>query len=327
MSEQGVGRIRTEVEGAVAWITIDNPTKANTALDLALVQALRDAWLWAEAEDRIRAIVLTATGDRHFCAGINLGLVGDPSTLAADKASRSYTARDCDVAKPVIAAVTGAVLGAGLGFVTGSDVVIAARQATFLDPHVRLAQITGFTGIRLGRQLPASEFTHSLLAAIPMTAERAHALGLVAEVHASADDTRTAAGELASRMAQHSPTAVRNNLALLRKLAWGEGDDPLVEEAMSNRPPILPILTRLRGSRRLPKSGPDVGLPSRKQDHDREVRHLHDQDPCQSVGRTAQRADSSATNRSGAQTIWCSRSICRHGSRARSHPTAGPERS
>jgi enoyl-CoA hydratase/carnithine racemase len=234
LSEQGIGRIRTEVEGAVGWITIDNPTKANT-LDLELVRALHDAWQWAEADDGVRAIVLTATGDRHFCAGINLGLVGDPSTLAADKASRSYTARDCGVTKPVIAAVNGAVLGAGLGFITGSDVVIAARHATFLDPHVRLAQITGFTGIRLGRQLPASEFTHSLLGAIPMTAERAHALGLVAEVHVSADDARTAAGELASRMAQHSPTAVRNNLALLRKLVWGEGDDPLVEEAMTTQ--------------------------------------------------------------------------------------------
>ena len=234
MSEQGVGRIRTETDGAVAWITIDNPTKANT-LDLALVRALRDAWLCAEADDHIRAVVLTATGDRHFCAGINLGLVGDPSALAADKAARSYTARDCDVTKPVIAAVTGAVLGAGLGFVTGSDVVLAARHATFLDPHVRLAQITGFTGIRLGRQLPASEFTHSLLGAVPITAERAHALGLVAEIHASADDARTAAGELAWRISQHSPTAVRHNLALLRKLAWGEGEDPFVEEAMATQ--------------------------------------------------------------------------------------------
>jgi enoyl-CoA hydratase/carnithine racemase len=234
LSDQDVGRIRTELKGAVGWITIDNPTKANT-LDLALVRALRAAWLSAEADDRIRAVVLTATGDRHFCAGINLGLVGDPSTLAADQASRSYTARDCDVTKPVIAAVTGAVLGAGLGFISGSDVVIAARNATFLDPHVRLAQITGFTGIRLGRQLPASEFTHSLVGAIPMTAERAHALGLVAEVHPSADEARTAAGELASRMAQHSPTAVRNNLALLRKLVWSDGDDPLVAEAMTTQ--------------------------------------------------------------------------------------------
>ncbi len=234
MSEQGAGRIRSEVEGAIAWITIDNPTKANT-LDLELVRALRDAWLSAEADDRVRAVVLTSTGDRHFCAGINLGLVGDTSALAAEKASRSYTARDCDVTKPVIVAVNGAVLGAGLGFITGSDVVIAARQATFLDPHVRLAQITGFTGIRLGRQLPAAEFTHSLVGAIPITAQRAHALGLVAEVHDSADDARAAAGELAARMAQHSPTAVRNNLALLRKLVWGEGEDPLVDDAMTKQ--------------------------------------------------------------------------------------------
>ncbi len=230
MGGQGVGRIRIEVAGAVGWITIDNPTKANT-LDRELVRALRGAWRWAEGDESVRAIVLSATGDRHFCAGINLGMVGDPST----QDDRAYTARDCHVTKPVIAAVNGAVLGAGLGFVTGSDVVMAASHSTFLDPHVRLAQITGFIGIRLGRQLPASEYTHSLSAAIPMTAERAHSLGLVAEVHASADDTRKAAGDLASRMAKHSPKAVRENLALLRKLVWGDGQDPLVEEAMTTQ--------------------------------------------------------------------------------------------
>jgi enoyl-CoA hydratase/carnithine racemase len=230
MNQPAEGRIVTELDGAVGWITIDNPAKANT-LDLGMVRALRDAWAWVESTDEVLAVVLAATGDRHFCAGINMSLAAESSEWAADESPRSYTSRDFGVTKPVVLALTGAVLGGGLGLLTGADIVVASRNATLLDPHVRLGQVTGFTGIRLGRMLPPAEATRSLLGGIEIGAERAYELGLVSEMYDTPDEARTAAGALAARIAQHSPAAVQANLALLHKLAWAPLDDPLVDEA------------------------------------------------------------------------------------------------
>jgi enoyl-CoA hydratase/carnithine racemase len=236
MSQPSEGRIVREIDGAVGRITIDNPTKANT-LDLGMVRALRGAWQWAESSDEVQSVVLTATGDRHFCGGINMSLAAstatDKSKLEVDESPRSFTSRDFGFTKPVVLALNGAVLAGGLGLFTGADIVVASRTATLLDPHVRLGQITGFTGIRFGRLLPPGEAIKSLLGGIELNAERAYELGLISELYDTADEARTAAGVLATRIAQHSPTAVRANLSLLHKLAWGANDDPLVEEAMA----------------------------------------------------------------------------------------------
>ena len=65
-----------------------------------------------------------------------------------------FTAWHCGVWKPVIAAVNGTCAGGGLHFVADADIVIAAADATFLDPHVSLGQVVAYEGITLARKSP-----------------------------------------------------------------------------------------------------------------------------------------------------------------------------
>jgi enoyl-CoA hydratase/carnithine racemase len=141
------------------------------------------------------------------------------------------SSRQLEVTKPVIAAVTGKVVGGGLALVADADVVIAARGVTFTDPHIRHGQVCGYGAWRLAERLPIAEVVRMTLADVPLTAERAHELGMIAELCDTPDEARDAAGAWAEKVAQHSPTAVLENLRLLRELARSELNDLIVDEA------------------------------------------------------------------------------------------------
>jgi enoyl-CoA hydratase/carnithine racemase len=224
------GRVLTRTSGGVRWITIDNPAKAN-CLTKDMFQGLRDAWLEASDDADTRVIVLEATGDRYFCAGADVTLFKERDTLMDGRNALAMSSRQLEVTKPVIAAMTGNVVGGGLALVADADVVIAARGVTFADPHVRHGQVCGYGAWRLAERVPVAEVVRMTLADVPLTAERAHEVGMIAELHDTADDVRAAAAAWAEKVAQHSPTAVLENLRLLRQLARSELNDRVVDEA------------------------------------------------------------------------------------------------
>ncbi len=224
------GRILTRTSGGVRWTTIDNAAKAN-CLTKNMFQELRAAWLEAEDDAAIRVIVLEATGDRYFCAGADVGLFKDRDTLMDGRNALAMSSRQLEVSKPVIAAVTGNVVGGGLALVADADVVIAARGVIFTDPHIRHGQVCGYGAWRLAERVPVAEVVRMTLADVPLTAERAHEVGMIAELHDTPGEARDAAGAWAEKVAQHSPTAVLENLRLLRQLARSELNDRVVNEA------------------------------------------------------------------------------------------------
>lgn len=224
------GRILTRTSGGVRWITIDNAAKAN-CLTKNMFEDLRAAWLQAEDDEAARVVVLEATGDRYFCAGADVTLFKDADTLMDGRNALAMSSRQLEVSKPVVAAVSGNVVGGGLALVADADVVIAARGVTFTDPHVRHGQVCGYGAWRLAERVPIAEVVRMTLGDVPLTAERAHQLGMIAELHTTADEVRDAAAAWAEKVAQHSPTAVLENLRLLRHLARSELNDRVVNEA------------------------------------------------------------------------------------------------
>ena len=206
--------LEVSAEGPVGWLVFDRP-EAGNAIDARMFVELEAAWAELEADTSVRAIVNTGNG-RSFQTGLDVGqLANDPSSLRASaRQTRDFalrmTAWHCGVTKPVIAAVNGTCAGGGLHFVADADIVIAAEDATFLDPHVSVGQVSAFEAIGLLKKIPMESVTRMALmgAHERLSAARARQLGLVSEVVA-AGELRDRARTLALMLAEQDPVQLR----------------------------------------------------------------------------------------------------------------------
>lgn len=188
--------------------TLNRPRRRN-ALDVTLMTALRGLWADEERLADVRCVVLTGA-EPGFCAG------ADMSLLASDRADASATAQDelsflpgLRVACPVIVAVNGVCAGGGLHFVADADIVLASDDASFVDPHVSVGQVSALEPLTLWPRLGGQAVLRMALlgAAERLTAQQAQQAGLVSEV-VPADALQTRAHELAAAIAANSPSAV-----------------------------------------------------------------------------------------------------------------------
>ena len=144
-----------ERHGPVGWLVFDRP-QAGNAMDAAMLAALPEAWRELDEDPDVRVIVNTGNG-RNFQTGLDVvQLSRDPEALREQsrrtkRAELRLSAWHNGVSKPVIAAVNGVCAGGGLHFVADADIVIAASDASFLDPHVSVGQVTAYEAIALGR--------------------------------------------------------------------------------------------------------------------------------------------------------------------------------
>ena len=115
------------------------------------------------------------------------------------------------VQKPVITAVNGICAGGGLHFVADADIVIAASDAQFVDPHVSVGQVTRIEAIGLARKVPFEAVMRMALLGRHerMSAARAYELGMVSQVVDPPERLRDVAQELAENIARNSPAAMR----------------------------------------------------------------------------------------------------------------------
>jgi enoyl-CoA hydratase len=183
----------------VALITINRPDRMNR-LDDGIVEALHGAWqrLMASAEDRVA--VLTGAGDKAFTAGADLKAL--PSGLY-----RGIPGVGVAVDKPVIAAVAGWVVGGGMVLTTMCDILIAADNARFSYPEVKV----GFTGgiiSNLATRIPHKIAMELLLLGEPIDARRAYEVGYVNKVVTLAELLPTAL-DYARRIAATAPLPSR----------------------------------------------------------------------------------------------------------------------
>ncbi len=174
------------VAGKVARITLNRPSVSN-AVDLPAAYAFEAAVARAGADDEVRAILLTGTGPR-FCAGGDLASMAGAEdragyirelALVLDRGLRCLAA----LPKPVVAAVQGAVAGAGLGVVLSADLVVAARTTKFAFAYTAVG-LTPDCGVSvlLPRAIGQQRALQLALTPRPLSAEQAREWGLIAEV-------------------------------------------------------------------------------------------------------------------------------------------------
>ena len=214
--------VRFEQHEHVGVLIIDRPERAN-AIDLATGLALSEAFDRLDGDEATRVVILAATGDRAFCAGMDLDAVraGQAADINGLPGGFAGVVRR-DFPKPIIAAVEGAALGGGFEIVLACDLVVASNRARFGLPEVRLGLIAASGGLlRLPRRIPPVLATELILTGEPIDAGRALALGLINQV-TPAGAAREAAFVLAEQIAAHDPRAVRASLQLARSVARGD---------------------------------------------------------------------------------------------------------
>jgi enoyl-CoA hydratase/carnithine racemase len=205
-----------ERDGHVVILTVNRPRQLN-AFSRAVRTRLAELWPKLDADPGVRAVVVTAAGDRAFSSG------GDVSELDGAEDYPRYTARQAGVFKPTIAAVNGLCASAGLHFVADSDIVICSENATFFDTHVHVGQVSALEPIGLSRRIPLGEVLRmvTLGKAYRIDSARALAIGLVSEV-VPLERLRARAVELAHIAASASPQTVKVSLqAIWESLGMG----------------------------------------------------------------------------------------------------------
>lgn len=212
-----------EQRGPVGWLMFDRPDRGN-AMDATMLAELERAWGELDADPDVRVIVNTGNGD-SFQTGLDVAqLSRDPGALREQsrrtkRAELRLTAWHNGVGKPVIAAVNGVCAGGGLHFVADADVVVAAADATFLDPHVSVGQVSAYETIALLYEMPAEPVLRMALVGRHerMSAARAHQLGLCSQVVDPPAGLRAEAQALAEAIAERPPEL----LAATKRALWG----------------------------------------------------------------------------------------------------------
>ncbi len=176
--------ILTQTEGKVALITLNRPQVLN-ALNDELMDELGDALLRFDADDAIACIVITGT-EKAFAAGADISKMAQydfQDTYRNNFITRNWETI-CKVRKPVIAAVSGFALGGGCELAMMCDMIIAADNAKFAQPEIKLGIIPGSGGTqRLTRAVSKSKAMDLCLTGRMMDAAEAERSGLVARVY------------------------------------------------------------------------------------------------------------------------------------------------
>ena len=214
-----------EVADRVATVTLNRPEVYNS-FNPAMVDELAAVWRWAKTADDVGALVITGAGEKAFCTGIDRNSVEefaydvftyeDPGKLMGPKSQGLW--------KPVIAAVNGMACGGAFYLLGEADVILAAENATFFDPHVTYGMVAAYEPILLLRRMPFGDVLRMALIGVHerLSASTARDVGLVSEVTA-ANELAQAAHRLAATIASQPALAVQ---ATLRTL-WAARDLPV----------------------------------------------------------------------------------------------------
>jgi enoyl-CoA hydratase/carnithine racemase len=197
----------------IAYITINRPEKANS-LHSTMIEPIKAIWAEVRDDPWIRCSVVTATGDRFFSTGADVGAVAARGGVAAGKRPLAeevfWSPRQNRVWKPTVTAVNGTCAGAGLHFVVDADIVVASENSVFIDTHTNVGMVGAVENIGLAKRLPLGSALRMTLCgkSYRMPAERAYQLGLVDEL-VPLDQLRDKADEIAHQIAANSPAAVQ----------------------------------------------------------------------------------------------------------------------
>ena len=218
-----MSQVHLHLRGPVAELCLDNPAKLN-AFTVEMLRQLEAHCDLIEHRPEVACVMVTATGDRAFCTGADINAWGDlpPADFARHWVRDGHRIFDrlARLSKPTIAVLTGHAFGGGLELAAACDIRVMSPRATLALPEAGVGIVPGWSGTqRLARLLPEPVLKEMALFGRRISADRALALGFVAEV---AEDARAAAFAIADDMLGASRRATEVTKAMIHA---GVGED------------------------------------------------------------------------------------------------------
>jgi len=207
--------ITLNIDGQVAVIEFNRPEKLN-AMTPEMADLLDEAVERCNANDQVRAVVVTGAGPKSFCAGSDIAELDTYATAWDFRNRREYCDSIRALKKPTIAAINGYAFGGGLEMALACDIRIASSNARLGAPEIKLGWIGG-GGVtaHLVHCIGQSNAAWMILTGDPIKAEQALAWGLISEM-TTPEDIRSRAIELAGIVASRAPIAAETARANLR---------------------------------------------------------------------------------------------------------------
>jgi enoyl-CoA hydratase/carnithine racemase len=224
-----MSELHLEIYGSIAELRLDNPSKLN-ALTVSMLEALEAHCGTIERNSEIRAVVLTAEGDRAFCVGADINAWADlsPGDFARHWVRDGHRAIDrlAQLSLPTIAAISGHAFGGGLELATACDLRVIASDAMLALPETSVGIVPGWSGSqRLSKHLPPAVLREMALLGRRLSADRAYQIGYV---NAVSDDPRATALEMAGEISGKSPRATEVTKYMIQA-ALGENTNAMIE--------------------------------------------------------------------------------------------------
>jgi enoyl-CoA hydratase/carnithine racemase len=202
--------VRTEIDGQVATVTIDNPPVNAIAWPVRV--EIREALQALASNDGVRVVILTGAGDKIFVAGADVTEFPPlryDTALERNSRNRAFWDYVASYVKPLLAAINGHALGGGLELALACDIRIAAGHARLGLPETGLGILPGGGGTqRLTRLVGAGRAKLMIFAGDQPTAEEAAACGLVEKV-VPQEQLMAECRAIADRIISRGPVAVR----------------------------------------------------------------------------------------------------------------------
>ena len=196
--------IKTATDGPILEVTIDRP-KAN-AIDLAASRRLNEVFSAFRDDPKLRIAIITAAGDRFFCAGWDLkgAAAGEESDEDWGAAGFGGLNHPRNLDKPIISAVNGIACGGGFEIVLGTDIIVMEEHARFALPEINVGVLADAGTIKLRRRIPYHVAVEFLMTGRWMDAAEAKHWGLTNHVVAKGQGL-IKAREIARQLASGPP--------------------------------------------------------------------------------------------------------------------------
>ncbi|MGH9576638.1 MAG: enoyl-CoA hydratase-related protein, partial [Terriglobales bacterium] len=215
--------LQVERRGPAAWLWLNRPELRN-ALNAELQDLLLKAFGELESEKNIRVLILAGRG-RAFCAGGDLARMEHAAKLARTR-SKTEAGRFAKLLyrmhtypKPLIARVHGPAFAGGMGLVAACDLVVAAEEAEFCLPEVRIGLVPAMISPYIVRALGEQRARRYVLTGERLSAREAQRIGFVHECVPAAElDARVE--NFAAQLAQAGPQALARAKKLLARNLW-----------------------------------------------------------------------------------------------------------
>jgi enoyl-CoA hydratase/carnithine racemase len=237
--------ISVEIRNNVGIVTLNRPEVLHAFNELMRAE-IKNTWRAFREIDEVHSILLTASGDKAFCVGIDRSgemtaleesenLFGTSNNFMYDDPGDDLGPKSCDLWKPIVCAVNGMCCGGAFYFLSECDVILASDNATFFDPHVTYGMPAVYEPIKMSQRMPLGEILRLTLLGNHerLSADTALKIGLVSEV-TSIEELHETAVWIAEAIASQPPIAVQASLRAI----WAANDLGRLN-ALSLAPSIL----------------------------------------------------------------------------------------